>query len=344
MTSTVLALAPRFSINAQVAPLVRDLVENAASLRIGVKQARSGVTLVDAGIEQQGCIEAGLRIADICMGGLGHAHLTTNVSTPRWPWRIHVHTRDPVLACLGSQLAGWSLSSGEGKDAFYALGSGPARALAGKESLFTELEYRDVADTACLVLEVDKPPPEELLEKIAADCHVEPAGLTVIMTPTRSLAGCVQIVARVLEVALHKVHELHFPLDNVVDGMGSAPMPPPAKSFVEAMGRTNDAIIYGGYVQLYVAGPEDEARKLAHKLPSSRSRDYGRPFAEIFKSYKGDFYKMDRLLFSPAVATVTSLETGRTFTAGELNAELLDASFGAPLSPSTATPAKPADA
>ena len=35
-------------------------------------------------------------------------------------------------------------------------------------------------------------------------------------------------------------------LHNIVDGMATAPLPPPAPSFVVAMGRTNDAIIYGG--------------------------------------------------------------------------------------------------
>jgi methenyltetrahydromethanopterin cyclohydrolase len=328
-TTTVLTLAPAFSLNDHVAPLVRALVDEAASLRVGIGRTPQGAVVVDAGIGQLGSLEAGLRIADICMGGLGHAQLTSDMATPRWPWRVHVHASDPVLACLGSQLAGWSLSVGEGKEAYFALGSGPARALAGKEALFKELEYRDASQTACLVLEVDKPPPQALLDKVVQDCGIDASGLTVILTPTRSLAGGVQIVARSLEVALHKLHELHFPLERVVDGMGSAPVPPPGASFVEAMGRTNDAIIYGGYVQLYVAGPDADAKQLADDLPSIRSRDYGRPFAEIFKSYKGDFYKMDRLLFSPALVTVTALESGRSFTSGALNAALLDASFGA---------------
>jgi len=329
MTTTILALAPHFSINDHAAPLVRALVEQAASLRLGIERTPQGATIVDAGIAQLGSIEAGLRIAEICMGGLGHARLTTDVSTPHWPWRVHVHASDPVLACLGSQLAGWSLSVGEGKQAYFALGSGPARALACKEALYHEIEYRDVSQNACLVLEVDKPPPPALIDKVVQDCSIEASELTIILTPTRSLAGGVQIVARSLEVALHKLHELHFPLDHVVDGMGSAPVPPPGASFVEAMGRTNDAIIYGGYVQLYVTGPDGDAKQLADDLPSARSRDYGRPFAEIFKSYKGDFYKMDRLLFSPALVTVTALESGRSFTSGALNAALLDASFGA---------------
>lgn len=316
------------SLNRRAAPLVQRLIDEAASLRVQVEHAPSGATIVDAGIGCPGGIAAGLLITEICLAGLGSIHLAAGGPLPHWPWTLHVHTSDPVLACLGSQLAGWQLSSGEGKQAFHALGSGPGRALAVKEDLYTELDYRDTADSACLVLEVDKPPPAALIDKVARDCGVAPDKLTLVLTPTSSLAGTVQIVGRVLEVALHKVHELHFPLDQVVDGMGAAPLPPPAPSFVEAMGRTNDAIIYGGSIQLFVRGADVAAQKLAEELPSAGSRDYGRPFAEIFKAYKGDFYAMDRLLFSPALVTVTALDSGRSFTAGRLNAELLDRSFG----------------
>ena len=131
-----------------------------------------------------------------------------------------------------------------------------------------------------------------------------------------------------LEVALHKLHHLQFPLEHVIDGLGAAPVPPPAPSFIEAMGRTNDAIIYGGSVHLFVSGAEEEARKLAAAMPSSASRDHGRPFAEIFKTYKGNFYDIDPLLFSPAQVNVTHLDSGRTFHAGSLDEKLLDLSFG----------------
>ena len=329
MISTIVDPATRPSVNALAAGLVRDLIAHAPSLRIGVERTSEGAVIVDAGIDQRGGIEAGVRIAEICLGGLGRVQIGPGAGLPRWPWVVHARASDPVLACLGSQLAGWSLSAGEGKDKYFALGSGPGRSLAAREALFDELAYHDTADTACLVLEVDKRPPTALIEKIAHDCGIEPPALTLILTPTRSLAGTVQVVARVLEVALHKLHELHFPLDRVVDGMGSAPLPPPAPTFVAAMGRTNDAIIYGGQVQLYVSGPDADAQQLAEQLPSAGSRDYGRPFAEIFADYKGDFYAIDRLLFSPALVTVTAIDSGRSFTAGALDAELIDRSFGA---------------
>jgi methenyltetrahydromethanopterin cyclohydrolase len=261
------------------------------------------------------------------MPALGQVRIAQRARFGRWPRLVDVGTTDPELACLASQLAGWQLSHGEGEQAYFALGSGPGRALARKEPLFEQLGYADRADSACLVLEVDKRPPEALIAKAAEACGVAPGKLTLILTPTRSLAGTVQIVARVLEVALHKVHQLGFPLARVVDGLGAAPLPPPAPSFIPAMGRTNDAIIYGGSVHLFVAGPEAEAHKLAEAMPSRASRDYGKPFAEIFQAYKGNFYDIDPLLFSPARVMVTALETGNSFHAGSLDEKLLDRSF-----------------
>lgn len=320
------SVAGRPSVNALAAPLVSDLIAQAPALRLGVERLANGVTLVDAGIEQPGGLEAGRRIAEICMGGLGRVSLLCQEG--RWPVRVSVHSSNPVLACLGSQYAGWSLSAGSGKEAFHALGSGPARALAGRETLFEELGYRDQAEEACLVLEVDRRPPPEVVDKVIRDCGVAPSRLTFILTPTRSLAGVVQVVARVLEVALHKVHALGFPLEQVVDGMGAAPVPPPAADFIVAMGRTNDAILFTGEVHLFVDATDEDARGLAERLPSSASRDYGKPFAQVFKDYGFDFYRIDPMLFAPARVVVTSLRSGRSFHAGRIDAALLEASFG----------------
>jgi methenyltetrahydromethanopterin cyclohydrolase len=239
-----------------------------------------------------------------------------------------VRTAQPVLACLASQYAGWHLSHEENGAAYHAMASGPGRARARKEALYDELGYRDETGHAVLVLETDQRPPEALVERIAADCSVRPDELTIILTPTASLAGTVQITARVLEVALHKVHALGFPLDHVRDGLGSVPLPPPAPDFLTAMGRTNDAILFGGEVQLFVTGPEEAARELAANLPSSASRDYGRPFKEVFAAAGNDFYAIDSMLFSPARVLVTSLESGRSFRGGRLAPELLARSFG----------------
>jgi len=314
-------------INARAARLVDALIADAAALRVGVERGPAGERLVDAGARHVGGVEAGLRLAEICLGGLGHVRLGPDAATPRWPWVVSVASSNPVTACLASQYAGWSLSYGEKPDAYFALGSGPARALARKEPIFAELGTAERGSAAVLVLESGRVPPAPLLARVAAECGVEGSGLSVLYAPTQSLAGSVQVVARVLEVALHKAHELQFPLERILDGAGAAPLPPPHPDFVTAMGRTNDAIIFGGRVQLFVTGPADDARELAAKLPASTSRDYGRPFAEVFRAFKGDFYAIDRMLFSPAEAIVTAIETGESFRGGGIDPALLDASF-----------------
>lgn len=323
-----MSVRPGISVNERAAILVERLLADAAELKIGVERGELGETCVDAGSRHPGSIEAGLRIAEICMGGLGRVTLVPSSMMPRWPWMLVTRSANPVIACLASQYAGWRLAHGEGKDAFFALGSGPARALARREPLFEKLGYADTADSATLVLESDRPAPPPIVAKVASDCGVDPKRLTIIFAPTRSLAGGTQVVARVLEVALHKAFELGFPLDRVVDGMGAAPLSPPHPDFVTAMGRTNDAIIYAGNVHLFVTGSADDARSLADRLPSKGSRDYGRPFAEIFKRVKGDFYAIDPMLFSPAEVVVTAIESGESFRRGEVNADMLDASFG----------------
>jgi len=312
------------SINKLAEPLVQSLIANAARLRLGVERLTNGCTIVDAGIRYPGGLEAGRKIAEICMGGLGSVSLNTANTFQHWPATISVHSANPVLACLASQYAGWSLSH----EKYFSLGSGPGRALAGREPLFEELGYQDHAQTACLVLETDEVPPVEIIDKVARDTGIATQNLTFILTPTRSLAGTVQIVARVLEVAMHKVHALHFPLAQVLDGIASAPLPPPSSDFLTGMGRTNDAILFGGHAHLYVLGDDLATKQLAQALPSSVSRDHGRPFAEVFKSVNKDFYKIDPMLFSPAAVTVTALESGNSFHAGKFDPALIDQSFG----------------
>jgi methenyltetrahydromethanopterin cyclohydrolase len=315
------------SVNARAAELVVRLVADADALKIGVTCGELGETLVDAGSGHRGSIAAGLRIAEICMGGLGTVQLLPSVATPRWPWAIAARSSNPVVACLASQYAGWRLAHGEGADAFFALGSGPARALARREPVFETLAYTDQADSATIVLESGRPPPAAIVAQVARDCGVPPDRLTIIYAPTQSLAGGAQIIARALEVALHKAYELKFPLDRIVDGIGMAPLCPPHPDFVTAMGRTNDAIIYAGQAQLFVLGPASEARGLAERLPSETSHHYGQPFAEIFSRFKGDFYAIDPMLFSPAEVIVSAIETGESFHAGHVNPNLLDVSF-----------------
>jgi len=312
------------SVNARAGKLVDELAADAQALRCSVTIGEAGERRIDLGANVPGCLEAGRRLGEICMGGLGTVSLTSHSGLERWPLGVVVHSSNPVVACLGSQYAGWTITDESG---FFALGSGPARALSRVEELYKELGYIDHHHKAALVIEGDNAPPPAVAAKVAAACGVKTSDLTVLFAPTGSLAGTVQIAARVLEVSLHKAHTLHFDLNNIIDGYGVAPIAPPIPDFVKAMGRTNDAIIYGGRVQLFVRGSDAEAEKLANQLPSNTCAQYGKPFAEIFAAVNGDFYKIDGSLFSPAVVTVSNLDTGSSFHAGRLAPDIVDASF-----------------
>ncbi|MHC8441361.1 MAG: methenyltetrahydromethanopterin cyclohydrolase [Candidatus Eutrophobiaceae bacterium] len=315
------------SVQALAQPLLSKLIANADRLGLIVTQLDNGTRLVDAGMRVQGSVEAGVLISEICMGGLGQVHMESSDVWPCTESQLTVSTDQPVLSCLASQYAGWSLKHGEGKEAFQALGSGPARALGSNEELFAELGYRDQSESAVLVMETDKAPPLPLVDKIAQRCGVQARELTLIIMPITSLCGVIQVAARVVETALHKMHSLHLPLDRIISGSGRVPLCPVTEDFMIGMGRSNDAILFGGEVDLTLDASDEELEEWVQKMPSSASPDYGQLFSEIFKAVNYDFYQIDPLLFSPALVHLTSSGSGKVFSAGQLNRELLEKSF-----------------
>jgi methenyltetrahydromethanopterin cyclohydrolase len=228
------------------------------------------------------------------------------------------------VACMASQYAGWAIKVGK----FSAMGSGPLRAHARVErELFEKLGYEEQADEGVLVLETRALPNDEIAAWVAEKASLQHLQLTFVVAPTASIAGGVQISARIIETGLHKMEVLGFDVRRVVSAMGTAPLPPVAKNDLRAIGRTNDCILYGGQARYTIKAPDAELEKLAEQVPASASRDYGTPFYEIFQRYGGDFYKIDPLLFSPAEVWLTSTESGRTFHTGRLNPEVLEASL-----------------
>lgn len=312
------------AMNARAREMADAMVEESASLRVRTKTLGNGARVIDAGIEVEGGYGAGLALAEICMGGLSDiAFSTARIGEQSWP-AVLVTTDHPAVSCMASQYAGWSISV----EKFFAMGSGPLRAHARVEKeLFEKLGYAETATVGVLVLEGRVPPTDAVAAWVAEKARLQPSQLTFVIAPTASIAGGVQISARILETGLHKMETLGFDVRRVVSGYGVAPIPPVAKNDLRAIGRTNDCILYGGQARYTVRAGDDELAVLASKVPASASRDYGTPFYDIFQRYEGDFYKIDPLLFSPAEVWLTSVETGRTFHAGRLNPEVLEASL-----------------
>src|SRR5262245_52461168 len=202
------------------------------------------------------------------------------------------------------------------------------RAAAGREALFNDIGGREQPPCAVGVLETRKHPTDEVIAYVVSSLPSTAEKLTLCVAPASSMAGTIQVVARSLETALHKLHELKFDVHQIVSGFGVAPLPPVAADEGKAIGWTNDAILYGGRVVLWVRADDEILDQVGPKVPSSASTDHGAPFAEIFQRYNGDFYKIDPLLFSPAVVEFRNLKTGRVHAFGRTEPDLLRRSFG----------------
>ncbi|HEX5442842.1 MAG TPA: methenyltetrahydromethanopterin cyclohydrolase [Pirellulales bacterium] len=309
-------------LNQQAASLCQSLIDRAETLRAEVHQI-AGATVVDLGVNAGGGLEAGLALAEICLAGLGRVTLAAGDPSVWHGPAVAVVSDQPVAACLASQYAGWQIAQGK----YFAMGSGPMRAAAGREALFDEIGLRERPDVAVGVLETAKLPTEEIVEFLAAECEIAPSQLMLLAARTASQAGTLQVVARSIETALHKLHELKFDLRRIESGWGVAPLPPPAADDLAGIGRTNDAILYGARVTLWVRGDDASLESVGPRIPSNASPDHGEPFASVFERYGRDFYKIDPQLFSPAEITLCNLDSGRSFRFGRILPEVIERSF-----------------
>ena len=318
--------------NANAHALANQLAQDAQRRSVAVSTV-GGARVIDCGINAGGGMEAGLRMAEVCLAGLGEVRFAAG-DTSVWDGpAVTVRTDHPVAACMASQYAGWAVQSEEGTgENFFAMGSGPMRAAAAREPLFDEPALAPLKEFSpehvVGVLETSAMPTDAVCLDIAQKCGVSPDRLTLLAAPTNSQAGGVQVVARSVETALHKLHEIGFDISRVETGWGVAPLPPVAGDALAGIGRTNDAVLYGAHAVLYVRGDDQSIAELGPQTPSSASADHGRPFGEIFKSYDHDFYKIDKLLFSPAVVTFVNLDTGTTRRFGRYEPQVLAQSFG----------------
>jgi methenyltetrahydromethanopterin cyclohydrolase len=319
-------VAAPLTLNERAQRLADHVAANAAALRVAV-QTVGGARVIDCGVKAEGGLQAGLALARICLAGQAEVTLVPGEVAGVLCPQVEVATDHPVLACMASQYAGWQIEAGK----FFAMGSGPMRAAYGKEDLFDHIPGREQAPVAVGVLESRKLPDEAVVNYLCERLGLPANKLTLLVAPSFSLAGSLQVVARSLETALHKLHELGFGLGQVVSGFGAAPLPPVATDELHAIGRTNDAILYGGRVVIWVRADDQRLDEVGPQVPSSASPDHGAPFAEIFARYGHDFYKVDPLLFSPAQVVFHNLKTGKSHIFGHMAPEVLQRSFYLPL-------------
>jgi len=309
------------TLNDRACRIADELEAEAEGYRVAVSKV-AGARVIDCGGAVPGGLAAGRLLARVCLADLADVAFVPSPFDGLPGPAVQVTTDDPVRACLASQYAGWQVKV----NTFFAMGSGPMRAAAAREDLFRHIPGKESPATAVGCLESRQHPTEEVVQHLVTKLPTTVESLTLLVAPAASVAGGVQVVARSVETALHKLHELKFDLGQIVSGVGVAPLPPVAKDELTAIGRTNDAILYGGRVTLWVRTDDATIEAVGPKVPSSASKDHGAPFAEVFARY-GDFYKIDPMLFSPAEVTFVNLKTGRAFAFGRCESTLLKKSF-----------------
>jgi methenyltetrahydromethanopterin cyclohydrolase len=317
------------SLNERAHAVFHKLSAAAEPLQVTVSELENGAMVLDAGVETGGSLEAGRLFSEVCMGGLADVQLRQLQLDDLTLPGVEVSVPQPVLACMASQYAGWAVNvpATDASKKYFAMGSGPARALHRSEPIFADIDYRDPATLAVLTLESNRLPSPEVAAWVAGKCGVSPDRLFLLVAPTASLVGSVQIAARIVETGLHKMHEVGFDIATVRSGFGSCPLAPVAADDLTAIGRTNDAVLYGGRAWYTVRAEDAAIESVIERLPSVASSDYGVPFGELFRRHGGDFYKIDPLLFSPAEVTITNAVSGRTFHAGGVNTAVIQASL-----------------
>jgi len=314
------------SVNRLAWKLAKKLLKKQAFYGVHASTTSASATVVDAGVNVSGGFQAGKMFTELCLGGAGKTQIGFKTYGDLAFPSITVSTDHPAIAALGSQFAGWRIKEPDGS---IAIGSGPARALALKpKDIYEEIGYKDSSDKAVLTLESNKLPSDALIEKVATACNIKAENLVTVVAPTASIAGLTQVTGRIVEVGIHKLRTLGLSPKLIRYACGYAPIPPLGKDFEVAMARTNDAILYGGLVYCTVDCDDEAAlQKIVEEAPSMKSKDYGKPFLQIFKEADRDFYKIDHNLFAPAMLIINNVKSGRTFTAGKMNVEALRESF-----------------
>ncbi|MFN0196047.1 MAG: methenyltetrahydromethanopterin cyclohydrolase [Planctomycetaceae bacterium] len=311
------------SLNERSLTLLESITGQAGDLGIGLHPLAGGGTIWDFGVHAPGSLAAGLLLSRICLADRATVTLSTgDIGGTAWPM-LTVQVDAPVEACLLSQYAGWQISVGK----YFAMGSGPMRAVAAREELYKTLAYLECPTRCIGVLEGRKLPDDAVVAYIAEKTSLPADQITLCIAPTASLAGNMQVVARSVETALHKLFELKFDVRRIIGAIGSAPLSPVAKDDLTGIGRTNDAILYGARVTLWITGDDASVAEIGPKVPSQSSPMYGKPFLEIFEEAGRDFYQIDPHLFSPAEIVFQNVETGNVQHFGSPAPEILRRSF-----------------
>lgn len=317
------------SVNKSAASICKKMLNEPEELNIKCTRFKSGAHLIDTGNKAAGGMQAGLFVTKICLGGVGNVSLTLmdleGITLPA----VMVSTDFPILSLL-CQASGGYREAMEGwinfnVGSFYAIASGPARALVHEpKKLFEMIPYMDSAEEAVVVLQSEQYPNEKVADSLAEKCGVNSENLYLVLAPLSSMSGLIQVTGRSVENAMVKLHTLGYEGNSVKKACGIAPLPPlNSKSIVP-----DDMLSYGSIVHLYVLPDEGtDLKQIAQEMPSRTSKCYGRSFSDLIKEHEG-LRGIDLELFAPAEVYINNLATGELYHSGSVNSSLIKTMAG----------------
>jgi methenyltetrahydromethanopterin cyclohydrolase len=314
------------SVNKNVMPKVRYLIEHAEELGCRHLNLKNGAHVIDMGTFEKGSFEAGKLFAEISMANLATCQLSSYLLRSGISvMAVEVFTAEPILACLCSQIGGYPLSSGY----FAAIGSGPARAKAALEidHSFHYTNYRDTSDEVVMGIQANQLPDEIMADQVANDCQVKPENVYFLAHKTNSIVASIQVSARILEQTINKMIKKGFDLNTLEYARGFCVVAPVDLDPEAAMGKINDCLLYGGRSEFWVKWEDDNIKEILPQLVTESSKDYGRLFKDLFVDAERDFYKMDLDIHSPAVVQIVNMNSGNLFKAGRIREDLIEKSF-----------------
>lgn len=290
-----------------------NFYDNAALFNCEAVEKPCGARVIDAGVNVRGGFSAGLRVIELSTACLSTATINLlELDGEPWP-HVEIQTDQPYWGCFVCQSGNRALSIDEPK----TIPSGPACILADHDHIGGELGITDDSDCAVMILEVGVLPDDSACKALAERCGVIPSRLGIVIVPTASLAGIVQITGRTVEVAMHKLDNLGVDIRKISSGIGRCPILSPVSADPEAISRVNDVMVCGSQVWLASSGLDREVfTALIPKVPASAHPYYGKPFAEIYAEAER-FFEVDKSYYSPAEISIIDLENGLKGHAGK---------------------------
>ena len=312
------------SVNAEAMKVVRKILESPEALGVEVSRLANGATLIDMGQRAPGSWQAARYFTLITLGGLAEVSFESfAIGDVRVP-AVRVMVNLPLEACMGCQVAGWVLVNEPDAPVL----SGPARALNSRpDHYFDYISYRDHSSEGVVTVQMTRPVTEDMAERMAQACGLLPENLYILSSRHACLISTVQVPARVVELTMHRLALEKFDLGCIRHASCLAPVPPLIDDELAAFGRINDALIYGGEVNLYVEAPDELLATIVPKIVTSASRIGGRSFSQLYQEANYDFHAIPADMHTPALLHMTNLKSGRTFTAGHFDESVLRRSF-----------------